>query len=486
MKTYDVIVIGAGPGGYVAAEEAGRRGKTVLLVEERELGGVCLNSGCIPTKTLLHTGKQFLHLRNSDVRGIAPVTPELRWEEALAWKEKVLSTYRKGIETLLKGAKVELLNGRARFKDRSSIEVDGTTYSAGAFIIATGSRPAMPPIPGLADSPSVVTSTELLERKTIPQRLAVIGGGVIGLEFGALYSQLGSRVDVVEMLPDIVPFMEAEHRKGLMRALKPIEFHLGCLVEAVEKDPDGGCVVVFRQSGTAAPGLGGAEQPSAASPSQPPAVELERIKADLILVAAGRKANIEDLGLEAAGVKTSKGYILVNERMETSAPRVYAIGDVVGTSLFAHSASRMAEVAVQVLCGDRSAAMDYRAIPWAVYTWPEAAGCGLTEAAAIQAGRSVVAAQALLRLSARFYAEQENQSGMVKVVADAADGTILGVHILGAACSEMIWGASMMVQLGITVDDAVKTIFPHPTVGEVMRDALLSLREKLRGHASGR
>jgi len=309
----------------------------------------------------------------------------------------------------------------------------------------------------------VVTSTQLLEMKRIPERLAVIGGGVIGLEFSAMYSQLGAKVDVVEMLGEIVPFMEPELRKGLMRALQPIEFHLDSKVEAIERISDTESAVVFSR-------MRSAEGTAEGSAKQ-------LIAADTILVATGRRANIENLGLEAAGVKTARGCILVNERMETSAPRIYAIGDVVGTSLFAHSASRVAEVAVKVLCGDRTVAMNYNAIPWAVYTWPEAAGCGLSEAAAIAAGHQVRSTQLSLRLSARFYAENENQPGLVKAVADKDTGVILGVQMLGANCSEMIWGASMAVQLGLTAEQAAETIFPHPTSGEVLRDVFLKLTE---------
>jgi dihydrolipoamide dehydrogenase len=499
MNSYDLIVLGGGPAGYVAAAEAGKHGKSVLLIEADQLGGVCLNAGCIPTKTLLNTSKQFMHLRDGDVKGIAPYTAVLDWEQALAWKDTVVATYRKGVAGLLKNAKVEVRQGHGRFLDRSTVEVAGERVHGEAILIASGSRPALPPISGLTGNPAVFTSTELLRLKAIPKRLAVIGAGVIGLEFGAMYAQLGTRVDIIEMLPDIAPFLEPEIRRGLQRALSDITFHLGARVAAIESAPDGGVTVVYTQAAPAPPGgapsaaftPGGA--PSAAFPSGgvPPAaasadvgqshgevdVAQLRVEADAILVATGRKANIEDLELEAAGVKTAKGFILVNERMETSAPRIYAAGDVTGTSLFAHSASRMAEVAVQVICGNRTAAMDYRAVPWAIYTWPEAAGCGLTESAAIQTGRAVRCAQLPMRLSARFYAENANQPGLVKAVADRDTGVLLGVQMLGANCSEMIWGATMAIQLGLTAREAATTIFPHPTSGEVLRDVFLKLDE---------
>jgi dihydrolipoamide dehydrogenase len=484
MKTYDLIVLGGGPAGYVAAAEAGKLGKSVLLVEEGHLGGVCLNAGCIPTKTLLNTSKQYHHLRTGDVKGLALSSQSVDWgkavdwEQAMAWKDKVVLTYRKGIDSLLKTAKVEIIQGRGRFLDRSTIEVAGQSGSGGAdpvgpfkggsILIATGSRPAVPPIPGLADCPVALTSTKLLQLKTIPRRLVVIGGGVIGLEFGAMYAQLGAKVDVVEMLPGIVPFLEPEVRRGLQRALAPIDFHLNARVDGIETLADGSAAVLFTDTSQPA---GSGNPPDGGQPSQ------GRIEADLVLVATGRRANIEDLGLDAAGVKTSKGYILVNDHMETSAPRIYAAGDVTGTSLFAHSASRMAEVAVQVMGGRRTAVMDYKAIPWAVYTWPEAAGCGITEAQAVSSGRQVRTAQLTMRPSARFYAENENQPSLVKAVADQESGELLGVQMLGAACSEMIWGATMAVQLGLTASQAARTIFPHPTAGEVLRDVFLKLAE---------
>jgi dihydrolipoamide dehydrogenase len=464
MKKYDLIVIGGGPGGYVAAVEAGKCGKSVLLVEERHVGGVCLNEGCIPTKTLLHTSKYYQHLRENDVKGVVASSMQLDWEAALAWKDKVVLTYRKAVEGQLRSARVEVLNARAQFIDRSTLEIGGERYSGQAIIIATGSRPAMPPIPGLEQAPGVVTSTGILELKRLPKRLAVIGAGVIGLEIGAMYAQLGAQVDVVEMLPDALPFMEPDLSKGLLRALTSMRFQFDAKVVSVERESDTESALIV------VPNHGG---PEAA----------QRIVADTVLVATGRRANIENLGLETAGVKTAKGCILVNERMETSAPRVFAIGDVVGKSLFAHSASRMAEVAAKVICGDRTAAMLYNAIPWAIYTWPEAAGCGLTEAEAVAAGHQTIAAQLPMRQSARFYAEQEEQPGMIKIVADANDGVILGVHMLGAGCSEMIWGAAMAIHLGLTVEAAAQTIFPHPTVGEVLRDVLLRLVAKREKHA---
>ena len=448
MKTYDVMVLGGGPAGYVAATEAGKAGKTVLLVEEKHEGGVCLNAGCIPTKTLLYTSKFYHHLKNNDVHGIKAIENEIDWLGALAWKNEVITTYRKGVISLLRSAKVETVMGRGVLVDRSTIEVEGIRYQGQSVIIATGSRPAVPPIAGLKDNAAVCTSTELLHKETLPSHLVVIGGGVIGLEFAAMFAQLGVEVTVLEMLPQVVPLLEPEIRKTLLRSLKDIKIEVNARVVSVD-----GATVHYEKAGTAF-----------------------RVEADTILVATGRKANIDGIGLKEAGVKTKDGYILVNNRMETSAPRVYAVGDVVGTSLFAHSASRMAEVAVKVLLGDRSSEMTYHAIPWALYTWPEVAGCGYTEEEALAKGLDVVSATALMRLSARYYAENGNTPGMVKVVVRKDDKTIVGIQMVGGTCSEMIWGATMAVQLHLSVEQVVETIFPHPTIGEVLREVLLQLQ----------
>ena len=445
-KEYEIIIIGAGPGGYVAAERAGARGKKTLLIEKAHLGGVCLNEGCIPTKTLLHSAKQYEHSVHSESIGLTVENASFDLSKAMAWKEKVIDTNRKGIAFLMKKYKVDVVEGAASFIDRKTIRVGEDEYTGENIIIATGSLPAIPPIPG-ADGEKVLTSTELLSIETMPEKLVVVGGGVIGLEFASFFSMLDVEVHVVEMLDEVVPFMEPELAKNLRRAMKAVKFHLGAKVTSIDKDG----TVHFEQKG-----------------------KQQQLPSDIVLMAVGRKPNTEGLNLEAGEVKTSRGNILVNDMLQTSAPGVYAIGDVIGKSLFAHSASRMGEVVVDRICGGVDE-VHWNAIPWAVYTWPEAAACGMNEVQAKEAGYDVATATVQMRVNARYLAENGNLPGLVKVVADKEEGTILGVHMLGGVCSEMIHSAALLMTNEMTLDDVKRSVFPHPSVSEVIREAVLAL-----------
>jgi dihydrolipoamide dehydrogenase len=350
---YDIIIIGAGPGGYVAAERAGAAGKKTLLIEKGHLGGVCLNEGCIPTKTLLNSAKHYFHSLHSGDIGVHVESARFELSEAMAWKEKVIDTNRKGIAFMMKKHKVDVVQGEARFLSRSVVIAGGEEYTAGNIIVASGSSPFILPIPG-ADGPKVVTSTELLSLETLPDSLTVVGGGVIGLEFASFFSMLGVEVHVVEMLEEVVPFMEPDLAKNLRRAMKQVKFHLGAKVTSI----DGDGTVHFEEKG-----------------------KEKSLVSDLVLMAVGRRPNIDGLGLKEAGIRTGRGGILVNDMLQASAPGVWALGDVIGKSLFAHSASRMSEMVVDRICGGVED-IDWNAIPWAVYTWPEAAACGMTEAQA--------------------------------------------------------------------------------------------------------
>ncbi len=446
---YDIIIIGAGPGGYVAAERAGAAGKKTLLIEKGHLGGVCLNEGCIPTKTLLNSAKHYFHSLHSGDIGVHVDSARFELSEAMAWKEKVIDTNRKGIAFMMKKYKVDVVQGEARFLDRSTIAVGDEQYTARTIIVATGSSPFIPPIPG-ADGPKVVTSTELLSLETLPGSLTVVGGGVIGLEFASFFSMLGVEVHVVEMLDEVVPFMEPELAKNLQRAMKQVKFHLGAKVTSI--DTDG--TVHFEEKG-----------------------KEQSLASGLVLMAVGRRPNIDGLGLKEAGIRTGRGGILVNDMLQATAPGVWAIGDVIGKSLFAHSASRMGEMVVDRICGGVDD-IDWNAIPWAVYTWPEAAACGMTEAQAKEAGFEVASGTVHMRINARFLAENGTTPGMVKIVADKDGGAILGIHLLGGVCSEMVHSAALMIQGGMTLRDVAKTVFPHPSVSEVIREAVLSILEK--------
>ena len=367
---YDIIVVGAGPGGYIAAERAGARGKSVLLVEKSHLGGVCTNEGCIPTKSLLSSAKHYVHGLEAEKFGVHFDCARFSLPDAMVWKQDVIETLRKGIAFLMKKNKVEVISGEAEFLDRQTIRVEGQTYQGQNLIIATGSSAAIPPIPGI-ESPRVVSNREILQISKLPEKLLIIGGGYIGMEFASFFSNVGVEVHVVEMMNEIVPMMDAEFAKTLRKSLPKVSFHLGAKVESIDKDR----VTVSVQG------------------------KQETLQADLILVSVGRRPNVQ--GLEALCLDIRPQGVKVNEKMQTNVPGVYAVGDVNGESLLAHSASRMAEVAVNTICGQHDR-MRYQAVPWVVYTLPEVAGCGLTEQDAKSQGLSVKTATMQMRANGRF------------------------------------------------------------------------------------
>jgi dihydrolipoamide dehydrogenase len=448
---YDIVIIGGGPGGYVAAERAGARGQKVLLIEKDHLGGVCLNCGCVPTKTLLNSAKTYAHAQHGAAFGVHADKVTFSLTEAMAWKNEVITKLRGGIAFLMKKYKVDVVAGTAVLVDKNTVKTaDGQTYQGKNLILATGSSPALPPIPGTKDNPHLVTSTTLLDIKTLPASLVVIGGGVIGVEFASLFSTLGVKVTVIEMMDEIIPFMDKEHAPSLRKAMPAIDFQLGCKVERLE----GGTVHYTSKDGA------------------------KSVKGDLVLMAVGRSLNLKGLGLEALGVDFSPRGIVVDEFQRTNVPGVYAIGDVTGRSLLAHSASRMGEVAVSAITDapEHRQRMRYSAIPWVVYTNPEAAGVGLTEDEAKKKGLNLACATVPLRNSGRFLAENgATAPGAVKVITDKDTGLILGVQMYGAGVGEMIWGAAVLIEAELRVKEAREVVFPHPTVGEMIRDALWEL-----------
>jgi dihydrolipoamide dehydrogenase len=457
VESYDLIVIGAGPGGYTAAERAAERGRNVLLAEQSHLGGVCTNSGCIPTKSLLNAAKHYTAAREGARFGVNAEKVSFDLAAAMAWKKDTVASLRRGIEYLMKKNGVKTVFGRAEFFDAHTVEVDGAHYRADRILIASGSSPASLPIPG-ADGPNVLTSSEILEITELPRRLAVIGGGVIGVEFASFFSQVGTEVTVIEMTDEIVPLLEPELAKMLRRELDQVDFRLGCRVNEITAE------------GVRYTDAGGNEQTAAA---------------DLVLTAVGRRPNIS--GLEK--LRTSAGFglavspkgISVDSHMRTNLPHVYAVGDVTGKSLLAHSAARMAEVAVDHMfpeagMPDSRTAMRYHAVPWVLYSAPEAAGCGMTEAEARAAGYRTVHSAMQMRANGRFLAEHGKKArGICKVVADEQTGLILGVHYLGGSCSELIHSAAVCLEAELRVQDVREMIFPHPTVSEVFRDLCASL-----------
>jgi dihydrolipoamide dehydrogenase len=454
---YDLIVIGSGPGGYIAAERAGHRGKKVLIIEKDELGGVCTNHGCIPTKCLLASAKHYTHALHGENFGVTCSQVEFSLIKAMERKQEVIDQLRKGIGFLMKSNKVEVIMGEAKITNSSTVEVhsDGKnqSYQGQNIIIATGSRPFVPPIPGVdraVESGFVVTSRQILQRKEIPAKLVVIGGGVIGLEFANFFSQIGSEVTVVEMMDEVAPLMDPEFSKMLRAQLKPVQFKLSCKVEGIE-----GKQVKFTDKKG----------------------KTDYLDADLVLMSVGRRPNID--GLDGIGLDVSPKGVAIDNRMATNLPGVWAIGDVTGKSLLAHSASRMAEVAVDNMFSDSPKAgqiMRYEAIPWAIYSNPEAAGCGLTEKEAAEKGIPVKIGSMPFLANGRFLAEYGKERGMCKVIAHAETDLILGVHMLGGACSEIIHSAAIMIEDELRIQDVKEIIFPHPSMSEIVKDAVWNIK----------
>ena len=443
--SYDLIIIGAGPGGYEMAERAAHKGKKVLLVEKKHLGGVCLNWGCIPTKTLLNSAKHYVHAKEAPEFGVTTGEVSFDITKVMAWKEDVIQTLRGGIAGMMKKNKVEVLYGEAKLLGSRKVEVAGTVYEGENVVIATGGSPFVPPIPGV-DQPHVMTSKEILSVEEMPKSLAVIGGGVIGIEFASFFSSIGVKVDIIEMLDEIIPFMDNGQAQAFRKALKgKVNFNLGCRVTSI----DGHDVKYTTKSG-----------------------EEKSVNADLVLMSVGRSPNLSGMGLEEAGLDFDRRGIKTDDQQRTNLPNVYAIGDVTGKSQLAHSATRMGEVALNTILGKKDC-FRTNAIPWAVYSIPEIAGCGMTEEQAKEAGHNVESAQLPLIMSGRFLAENGKKGpGSVKVVIDSDTRALLGVHAFGAYCSEFIWGVAALIESGLRVEDVQEIVFPHPTVGEVIRSTM--------------
>ena len=453
---FDVIVIGGGPGGYLAAERLGHRGKKVLVIEKQYMGGTCLNVGCIPTKTLLNSAKHYLHAKEAGQFGVHTDNVSFNMTEMMSWKEQVVKTLRSGVTASVKKCGAQIIEGTGVIVAPGSVRVaeTGETYQAKAILVAAGSVPAMPPIPGVKDNPAVVDSTGLLSVEACPERLCVIGGGVIGVEFASLFGTLGSQVSVVEMMDEIIPPMDKDQAPLLRKALHNTTFHLGCKVERLE----GGTVHFTTKDG-----------------------KQESVTADLVLMAVGRRSETQSWGGKEIGVDITPKGVNVDDRMRTNITGIWAAGDVNGRSMLAHSAYRMAEVAVNDICSyldgtENRDLMRYNAIPWVVYSIPEAAGVGMTQQEAESKGIAVRTASVPMLVSGRFIAENGTKAtGTVKVVADEQTDMILGVHILGPYASEMIWGAAALIENEMRVQDVKQMIFPHPTVCEAIREAIWSL-----------
>lgn len=450
---FDVAIIGGGPGGYVAAERAGAAGLSVVLFEKRELGGVCLNEGCIPTKTLLYSAKVYNYALHGEQYGVSVENPVFDYGKIVDRKDKVVKKLVGGVKAAMKAYKVKVVPALATIEGRSaegiSLSANGETYLAKNLLICSGSEAFVPPIPGLQEAGDViVTNREILAMREQPKELVVIGGGVIGMEFASFFNNIGTKVTVIEMLPEILGGLDGEISAMLraMYAKKGIAFNLRCKVVGIE-----GNTVVYED----------------------PEGKTQRVSGDKILVSVGRRANIKGLGLENIGVEAERG-IKVDDRMRTNVPNVYAAGDVTGFSLLAHTASREGEVAINNILG-KNDRMRYDAIPGVVYTNPEVAGVGLTEEQAKAKNIDFTVLKLPMAYSGRFVAENEGGEGICKIIVGKKYHEVLGVHMLGNPCSEIIQSACIAIEQEMTVEQLKEVVFPHPTVGEIIKETAFSM-----------
>jgi dihydrolipoamide dehydrogenase len=449
---FDLMIIGGGPAGYVAAERAGHKGLKVLLFEKKAMGGVCLNEGCIPTKTMLYSAKTYENALHGDKYGVFADNVRFDYGKIIGRKNKVVRKLVLGVESKMKANHVTVVEGEAKIRDRSAggIEVacNGESYYGANLLICTGSEASVPPIPGLIEAGDiVVTNREILDLKEQPQSLVVIGGGVIGMEFASFFNSMGTKVTVVEMLPEILGGLDGEISAMLRNiyAKKGIEFHLDAKVVQVD-----GKRVVFEKDG-----------------------KTQTVEGERILLSVGRRPVTEGFGLENLNVELEGNGIKVDEKMRTNVPGVFAAGDVTGFSLFAHTAMREGEVVVNNLTGGNDI-MRYHAIPGVVYTNPEVAEVGETEESAQAKGIAYKVAKLPMTYSGRFVAENERGNGLCKILVGEKHGEIIGVHMLGNPCSEMIYGACMAIEQEMTVKEMQEVVFPHPTVSEIIKETLFT------------
>ena len=449
---FDLIVLGGGPGGYLAAERAAHAGLKTLLFEKNSLGGVCLNEGCIPSKALLNSAKTYEHAKHASLYGVSCGEVTIDQKAVVNRKARVVKTLVSGVRAKMKAAGVTVVMAEARIEGRNAesflLSADGKTYAGRRLIIATGSSPVVPPIPGVRENLGsfVLTNREVLDLIEIPEKMTVIGGGVIGLEMAAYYAAVGSKVTVIEMLDHIAGPTDREISAMLQKELekKGVTFLLGHKCLAVE------------------PGRVLAEAPDGSKIT---------VEADKVLLSIGRRANAEGLGLETIGVSFTRSGIPTDALCRTNVENVYAIGDVNGHHMLAHTAYREAEVAVSNILGKKDT-IRYNANPSVIYTQPEIASVGKTEEECREKGVDYEVARLSMRYSGRFVAENEGADGVCKIIINKKKRNIIGVHMIGAYTGEIIWGAAEMIEMQLRVADARQIIFPHPTVSEIIREVL--------------
>ena len=446
---YDVAIIGGGPAGYTAAERAAKKGLSTVLFEKNALGGVCLNEGCVPTKTLLYSAKIYDSIKHAPKYAVSAENASFDYPKIIARKNKVVKKLTAGIRMKMKEAAVEVIAGEAHIQKREadgtiSITVGDASYEAAHLLICTGSETVIPPIPGLSDT-EYWTSREALLNKELPTSLVIIGGGVIGMEFASFFNSMGVDVQVVEMLDKILGPMDRELSNMLQAeySKKGVKFHLGYKVTGIH-----GTDITIEKEG-----------------------ETSTLHGDKVLLSVGRRPVTKGFGLENLQIEPYRNGVKVNEFMQTSLPNVYACGDITAFSLLAHTAVSEAEVAIDHIAGQQHP-MSYKAIPGVVYTNPEIAGVGKTEEELQAKGIPYQAKKIPMAFSGRFVAENEMSNGVCKLLL-AEDGTVIGAHLLGNPASELIVIAGMAIEKGMKAEEVTRFVFPHPTVGEIIKEALL-------------
>ena len=450
MKQTELVVIGGGPAGYAAAIRAGQKGMKTLLIESRDIGGTCLNRGCIPTKAFFRSQEVFHLSERAAEFGIQVKIEGVDWPKVLARKNKVVKQLTGGVRFLLRKAGVEIVDGIGSFLDNRTIEFIGKdekkeSIQAKHILIATGSKSAQLPVPG-AGLEGVIDSDQVLDLPSIPEKLVVIGGGYIGMEMACILNQFGTQVEVVEMLPNILPIADSEVVKLLIEILEKRGMKIHTNAKVVEISKDKKLKVSYEQNG-----------------------EMKLAEGDYVLVATGRVPMTDNLYPEKAGIEMDKNAVITDLQMKTSVPSIYAAGDVNGKYLLAHVAFKEAEVAINNLMG-KPAAMNYRVVPNCIFCSPEISSVGLTEEEALASGFDVKIGKFPFRAVGKALIEGETD-GFVKIIADQKTGEILGAHIIGPHASDLIGEMTLAMALESTPEEIAHTIHPHPTLTETVMEA---------------
>lgn len=441
-KQFDVVVVGGGPGGYVSAIRLAQLGKKCALIEKDQIGGTCLNRGCIPTKALLQSADVYRTVRDASIYGVSAGPAGFDYAKIAARKTSVVDRLRRGVAALEKKNGVEVITGTASFKDAHTLIVGGDEIEAKDIVIATGSAPARVPIPGI-DGPNVVDSDVVLSWTECPKSVVIIGGGVIGIEFATLFAALDVKVTVIEMLPEILPPIDAEVAVMMRKELtkRGVDIFVGAKVEKIEP----GVTVHFTQG------------------------EAKSVTAEYCIVAIGRRPVTDGLNLEATGVATNRGFVVVDEYLQTNVPGIYAIGDVTGKIQLAHVASAQGLVAADNIAG-RSKKMNYGIVPSCVYTEPEIASIGLTEAQVKDKGFSYKVGRFATAGNGRSMIMGET-AGTVKIIVEEKTGELLGCHIMAPRATDMIGEIATAMRAEGTIEELCDTIHAHPTVSEMIMEA---------------